>query len=229
MLKSMTGYGSAMGVVGSHRLSVEVKSVNHKYCEVNFRIASAYASLESRVVEMAKNHFKRGRIDVFVRGDYQNGLGAPLHLDVKKLKNFHGELIKASKALKISPNIDLNTLLAFPQMVMVEEEEDLNRFWKGLEALLKKAFSNLEKMRNREGKGISSFLMEQLKFLAKEVKWIEGKVPKTVQGHQEHLEDRIKKITQNLELDPIRLAQEVAYFVDRTDISEELQRLDDHI
>lgn len=229
MLKSMTGYGSAMGPVGNHRLSVEVKSVNHKYCEVNFRISSAYASLESRVVELAKNFFKRGRIDVFVRGNYQNGLGAPLHLDLKKIKSFHGELLKASKELKISSNIDLNTLLAFPQMVLVEEEEDLHRFWTGLEELLKKAFLNLEKMRRREGKGILTFLKGQLQLLAKEVRWIEKAVPKTVKWHRDRLEERIQKITQNLELDPIRLSQEVAYFVDRTDISEELQRLGDHI
>jgi len=229
MPKSMTGYGQAQGKIGDRRISVEVKSVNHKFCEINYRVSSSYTALESRAVALAKNFFRRGRIDIFVRDEHQNGMGLPVKIDIPKLKTFHQQLTRAAKSLKIPPEVDLKTLLSFPQMFLVEEEENLEKFWEGLKKLLTKAFESMEKMRQREGKAIGQFLKTQLVFTRMEIKKIEKAIPDTVKGHQTHLEDRIKKLANNIELDPIRLSQEVAYFVDRTDISEELQRLMHHI
>lgn len=227
MPKSMTGYGQAQGPVLGRRLTVEVKSVNHKFCEVNLRISSSYASLEPRAVELAKKYFKRGRIDIFVRDEKQNGSGANLQIDLKKLKAFHKQLQDSAKALKISPDIDLKTLLSFPQLFLTEED-DLEKFWLGLKGLLDKAFQKMETMREKEGSAIAKFLKGQLEFLNTHAKKITHLVPKTVQMHQDHLTQRIEKLTRNLELDPQRLIQEIAYMVDRTDISEELQRLAHH-
>lgn len=227
MPKSMTGYGQAQGPVLGRRLTLEVKSVNHKFCEVNLRIASTYASLEPRAVEMAKKYFKRGRIDIFVRDEKQNGTGAGLEIDLKKLKTFHSQLQKSAKALKIPSEVDLKTLLSFPQFFLVQED-DLEEFWQGMGPLLERSFKKLDAMRKKEGRAIAKFLKEQLAFLESHMKTIIKMVPKTVKHHRDHLRLRVEKLTENLELDPQRLIQEIAYMVDRTDISEELQRLSHH-
>jgi uncharacterized protein (TIGR00255 family) len=225
MAKSMTGFGQARGKIQGRRVSIELKSVNHKYCEVNLRIPSRYFILEPRIAELIKKYFQRGRIDVFVRDEGFSGNQAPLRIDRQKLKEFYRELRGAATALNLKSPIDMNTLLGFPHMFLVEEEEDSEKYWSGLRPLLKESLNSLDKMRVKEGGGITSFLSQQLKLLDQEIQQIERNVPAILNNHQVQLRERIAKLTQDIQLDSNRLAQEAAHFVDRTDISEELQRL----
>jgi uncharacterized protein (TIGR00255 family) len=228
MPKSMTGFGQARGKIRGRRVSIELKSVNHKYCEVNLRIPSRYFSLEPRVAELAKTYFQRGRIDIYVRDDGFSGNEAPVRIDREKLKGFYRELKGAARALKLAGTIDMNTLLGFPHMFLVEEEEDLGKYWSGLQPLLKKALQSLDKMRLKEGGGIAAFLSQQLKILDQEIGQIEKNIPEILTHHQGLLQERLKRLAKDIELDPQRLAQEVAHFVDRTDVSEEVQRFKAH-
>jgi uncharacterized protein (TIGR00255 family) len=228
MAKSMTGFGQARGKIRGRRVSIELKSVNHKYCEVNLRIPSRYFILEPRVAELTKTYFQRGRIDIFVRDEGLNNHDAPLHIDRKKLKGFYRELKEAAKALGLGGSIDMNTLLGFPHMFLVEEEEDLEKYWAGLRSLLKSALDSLDKMRLKEGSGITAFFSQQLKILDHEIQAIETEIPAILTSHQVQLQERLSKLNKDLDLDPQRVAQEVAHFVDRTDISEEVQRFKAH-
>jgi uncharacterized protein (TIGR00255 family) len=228
MPKSMTGFGQARGKVRGRRVSLELKSVNHKYCEVNLRIPSRYFILEPRVAELTKSYFQRGRIDIFVRDDGFSGSEVPVRIDRGKLKGFYRELKGAAKALGLESSIDMNTLLGFPHMFLVEEEEDLEKYWSGLRPLLKTALTALDRMRLKEGGGIASFLSQQLKILEREIQQIETSIPETLAHHQGLLRERLGKLAVDIQLDPNRLAQEVAHFVDRTDVSEEVQRFKAH-
>lgn len=229
MVKSMTGYGVWNGKIGPKRISIETKSVNHKFCEVNLRIFPRYSSLEGPIVEFAKSYFNRGRVDIFIRD--QSGIEghAPAKIDTDRLKEYHQKLKRVAKNLNLDSKINLDTLLSLPQVVVPEEEEDLEKFWRKLRVGIKSAFDSLEKMRNKEGKSIGIFLEKQIRVMLKEIKSIEILVPKNVKIHQGNLEERIRKLASSVEFDEQRLAQEIAYFVDRTDISEELQRLKQHI
>jgi uncharacterized protein (TIGR00255 family) len=228
MAKSMTGFGQARGKIRGRRVSIELKSVNHKYCEVNLRLPSRYFILEPRIAELTKNYFQRGRIDIFVRDEGFSGNEGPVRIDRKKLKEFFRELKGAAKALDLESTIDINTLLAFPHMFLVEEEEDLEKYWVGLRPLIKAALDALDKMRLKEGGGISLFLSNQLKILGQEIQKIEKDIPGTLSNHQNQLQERLNKLTKDIPLDTNRLAQEIAHFVDRTDVSEEVQRFKAH-
>ena len=228
MIKSMTGYGIAQGKVGDRRVVVETKSVNHKFCEVNLRLSPRFSFLEGKISEAAKIYFSRGRIDILVKEEPGAVREAPARVDLAKLKAYHKTLKEAAKSLKIGEDVSLNVLLTLPDVVITDEEEDLEKIWKQLDVLLKKSFIALEKMREREGEGILRFLKSEIGVLDREVKAVVGRVPENVEHHQRQLKERIAKLAQGVELDPQRLAQEVAYFVDRTDISEELQRLQQH-
>lgn len=228
MIKSMTGYGIAQGKVADRRVVVETKSVNHKFCEVNLRLSPRFSFLEGKISEAAKAYFSRGRIDILVKEEPGAVRDAPARVDLVKLKAYHKVLKEAAKALKISDEVGLDVLLTLPEVVVTDEEEDLEKTWKQLDGLLKKSFGALEKMREHEGEGILTFLKSEIAVLDREVKGVISQIPDNVGHHRQQLQERIAKLAQGVELDPQRLAQEVAYFVDRTDISEELQRLQQH-
>ncbi len=228
MLKSMTGFGVVQGTVGGRRVVVETKSVNHKFCEVNLRISQRYAPLEGRIIEFTKSYFSRGRIDVLLRDEPHQAATAGAKIDLEKLKAYQKSLKAAAKTLKISEEVSLSTLLSLPQVVLTEEEEDLEKTWGQIQPLLKTSFIELEKMRKKEGISLAKFLKDQLGALEDEVVRIERKIPESIQAHRQQLTDRIQKMINGHEVDPQRLAQEVAYFVDRSDISEELDRLKSH-
>ncbi len=228
MLKSRTGYGVVQGKVGSKHVVVESKSVNHKFCEVNLRLSTRYAPLEGRIIEYTKTFFSRGRIDVLIRDEpHSSDLGLA-KIDLKKLEAYHQTLKKAAKQLKLRDDIGISTLLTLPEVVVVQEEEDLEKTWTSLKPLLKTSFEGLEKMRKKEGASTAGFLLEQTEILQKEIAWIEKRIPENVESHRKNMLERIGKIVDGVTVDPQRLAQEVAYFVDSSDISEELFRLSTH-
>jgi len=229
MIKSMTGYGMARGKVGSRSIVVEAKSVNHKFCEISPHIPSRFSGLETRIIDFTRTFFKRGRVDVYVRDEPSPDAHDSVKIDIPLLKAYYKELKRAAKALKLSSEINLETLLTFPQVVLTDEVEDLEKAWRKIKSLMKAACESLQKMRAREGAAIGRFFDQQLGVLLKESKAIESLVPSNVKNFQKQLEDRIHRLYADTELDSHRLAQEVAYFVDRTDISEELHRLKHHV
>ncbi len=229
MIKSMTGYGIVQGKVGGRRVVIETKSVNHKFCEVNLRLSQRFSVLEGKIAEAAKSFFSRGRIDILVKEEaVQPGEGS-VRIDVARLKDYHKGLKAAAQALKLPGDIRLETLLTLPEVLITEEPVDLESLWRQLESLLKKSFIALEKMRQKEGLAIAKFFRDELQSLSGEVRAVEKVVPDNVEHHRRQLNERVARLASGVELDPQRLAQEVAYFVDRTDISEELQRLKHHI
>jgi len=228
MLKSMTGFGVVQGKVSGKRVVVETKSVNHKFCEVNLRLSQRYSPLEGRIVEFTKSFFTRGRIDILLREEPHQASVGIARIDLAKLKAYQKTLKSAARALKLKEEPSLSTLLGLPEVVVTEEIDDLGKIWEEVHTLLKESFVSLEKMRKKEGAGLTEFLQEQLRDLGREAQKIEKEVPVNIENHQKTLSERIQKLTLGIDVDPQRLAAEVAYFVDRSDISEELQRLNSH-
>lgn len=228
MLKSMTGYGQAQGKVTTRRLQIAIKSVNYKYCEVHTRLPNAYSNWERQIAQVAKTYIKRGRLDISIREETTTAAPLSLKVDRSRLKALHQELSQAAKSCRIPAELNLKDLLGFNQVFVVEKDIPKN-VWSDLNKLLQQALQSLERMRTKEGKSTETFLKTQLKLLAQSTKWIQHQVPKILKDYQNQLEERIAKLTQNISVDPQRLSQEVAFFVDRTDISEELDRLQAHI
>jgi len=229
MIKSMTGYGIVQGKVGGRRVVIETKSVNHKFCEVNLRLSQRFSVLEGKIAEAAKSFFSRGRIDILVKEEAVQPGEGNARIDLDRLKAYHKSLKAAALALKLPGDLRLETLITLPDVLITEEPLDLESLWRQLESLLRKSFVALEKMRQKEGLAIAKFFRDELKFLSGEVQAVEKIVPGNVEHHRQQLNERVARLASGVELDPQRLAQEVAYFVDRTDISEELQRLKHHI
>lgn len=227
-MKSMTGYGTGEFKGKYKQFSFEVKTVNHRFCEVNLRLPPRFYHFEGELTEFTKKHFKRGRIDIFIRESGSNNRGR-VRIDESQLEHYLKVMQKFNKKLKSKETPRLEYLLNLPHVVILEDnEEDLKVLLNHFKKTLSTVFEKVEKMREKEGGGVRKDLEFRLDLIKNHIQIIEQKIPEIISDYQSRLKDRIEKLSQQSP-DEWRLAQEVAYFVDRTDVAEELQRLESHL
>jgi uncharacterized protein (TIGR00255 family) len=227
-MKSMTGYGLGEARYQSKKITFEVKTVNHRFCEVNLRLPSRFYPLEAELSEFTKKAFSRGRIDIFIRESGGNNRGR-VKIDETQLTRYLKILKDLTHKTKARESLRPEALLTLPHVIVFEEEEeDLKEVLALFKQALEKVFTKVEKMREKEGEGLKDDFVKRLDLIADYSQRIEEKIPELLEDYQNRLKDRIAKLTQQ-NPDEWRLAQEVAYFVDRTDVSEELQRLKSHV
>ncbi len=227
-MKSMTGYGTGEFKSQLRQFSFEVKTVNHRFCEVNLRLPSRFYHFEGELSEFTKKYFKRGRVDIFIRESSSSHRGK-VRIDEPQLGEYFKVIQKFNKRFKIKETPRLDVLLSLPHVVLLDdEEEDFRILLAQFKKTLSQVFLKVEKMREKEGEGVKKDLEQRLQSLETYVHSIEARVPEIIEDYQVRLKERISKLSQQSP-DEWRLAQEVAYFVDRTDVSEELQRLQSHL
>lgn len=227
-MKSMTGYGTGEFKGKYKQFSFEVKTVNHRFCEVNLRLPPRFYHFEGELTEFTKKHFKRGRIDIFIRESGSNHRGR-VKIDELQLDHYLKVIQKFNKKLKSKEVPRLEHLLNLPHVVILEDnEEDLKVLLNHFKKTLSDVFEKVDKMREKEGEGVRKDFEYRLNIIKGHVKAIAQKIPEIILDYQNRLKDRIEKLSQQSP-DEWRLAQEVAYFVDRTDVAEELQRLESHL
>ena len=229
-MKSMTGFGTAQFKLGAKKVIIEAKSVNHKFCEINVRLPARFGVLESKVFELAKSFFTRGRIDIFFKDEINGAKNHPVHLDVRQIKQYLTQLKNLKTQLKLPGEIDLDVLLRLPNVIVAEEEANVEAHWDIIKKALLKSFKELEKMRLHEGQNLSKAYGNYLNQIEASISEIETYIPENLEQYEKKLEERLAKLNPSeIALDPSRLAQEIAFYVDRSDVAEELVRLKSHI
>jgi uncharacterized protein (TIGR00255 family) len=225
----MTGFGAGKATIGDEELSVEVKSVNHKFCEVKGRLPRELAALEATVVKQVKERISRGAVEVTVRRQPSAGATSAPVVDLGLAKEYlraYGELAQAL-GLRLEPRVEL--IAQQPGVMRVEERgpklEDAQR---ALEQALEQALTALTAMREREGQALRVDLQGRLATVARLRAELELQAPQAVQAYKARLEERIAELLGAAEIDAQRLAQEVALFAERTDVAEEMARLSSH-
>jgi uncharacterized protein (TIGR00255 family) len=227
-MKSMTGFGRGEFRWKSSRIRIEVKTLNHRFCEVNLRLPGRFYPLEAELSEFAKKNFDRGRIDIFVR-EMSSNHRSGIKIDETQLNRYLKILKDLGRRLKYSHPPTPETLISLPQVIVVQdEEEDVVKSLGVFKSTLTKIFQSVEKMREKEGEGLKKEFLTRLDLVADYVQRVEEMIPRLIQDYQTRLHERIAKLTQQ-NPDEWRLAQEVAHYVDRTDVSEEIQRLKSHL
>lgn len=227
-MKSMTGYGMGEFKWKNGKITFEVKSVNHRFCEVNLRLPNRFYPLEAALIEFSRNSFSRGRIDIFIRESGGRRRGK-VRVDQEQLDQYLQVLKKMQREMKGAPPPQLENLLSLPQVIVVEEEEeDLQKVLDFFKKSLKQIFSKVEEVREKEGERVKKAFLEHLDKISEAIQQTEQKIPEMIREHQARLKEKIAKLVDQTP-DEWRLAQEVAYFVDRTDVSEEIQRLGSHL
>lgn len=232
MVKSMTGFGRASSAEGSEKnFSIEIKSVNHRYLDVNIRMPKTFISLEEKMRRLISEKLSRGKVDVFINfKDYSKAQGmAKVNLE------FARSYAKCLDYLKeefkdLEDDIKLSMIAKHPDVIVIEEkEEDLEKLWNDIKIVLEKSIDSIVDMRLNEGEKLAQDILDKSSKIESLVNFIESKSSIIVENYRVKLKDRIKELLGDIEIDEARLATEVIIFADKATIDEEIIRLKSHI
>lgn len=230
MLSSMTGFGSGRAVAGDEEIAVELKSLNHKFCEVKARLPRELQALEPVIVKAVKDRLARGAVEVTVRRSAMAQSGNVPQVDTTLAKEYRRAMSELARAVGVDDAPRLEHFLNVPGLIRLEERTaNLADAETALLQALEVALSALQKMRKVEGEGLEHDLRTRLAFVEKLAKEVATLSPQSVNDYRARLEERIAELSRGVTLDAQRLAQEVAYFAERTDIAEEMTRLSSHV
>ena len=225
----MTGYGRGDADYAGAKFSVELNSVNRKQSDIVMNLPRDLAALEPRIRQAINEKISRGRMNVLVVM-HQGANGAALALDTALARSYHEAMLTLQKELSAPGEITIGTILQAPGVMRSPEQSiDADDAWPVVQRALGIALSELIKMREREGKHLAKDLIHRLKTLRKEIKEIRALYPDVVKKYRTALRERLEKAGLDLPLEDERLLKEVTIFADRSDISEELTRLESHL
>lgn len=229
MIASMTGYGRAEAPFGDLRVTVEVRSVNHRFCEVAARLPRSLSAYETRFRKVIQNRVARGRVDVTVN----TGGDRPVKrvaVDLELARQYCDAYRSVKAELGLTGEVSVEAVIAARDVLTyVEPEVDPSALAEHVEGLIGKALDGLEGMRREEGATIARDVEERLRHVATALDRVAGRAPHVTAEYATRLRARAGALTGGLDIDPVRLAQEVALYAERSDYTEEVTRIRSHL
>lgn len=231
MIKSMTGFGRSEYSDGKRNIVVEIKSVNHRYSDITFKMPRRYSFAEDRLKSTVKDIARRGKIDVSIMVENITEEDTNIRLNTMVARQYYNNLRELQAEFGIGGEITLQFLAAMPDvMKAVPDLEDEEEIYKSLEKPVMEAAKKLDEMRILEGAKLAEDIIKRGEYIRERVKEIETRSPEVTKLYAEKLRDRIKElIGSNVTIPEDRILVEAAIFADKCSIAEELVRLDSHI
>ena len=230
-MKSMTGYGKGMVAGDDFSVSVDLKTVNNRFLDIHLRVGSELASLEPSIKKRITSRLSRGRVDVTV--SLERAAQVAYELNRPLIAGYINALKQLQQDFNIAGELDINVLARIPGALQPARNGIDERVIAGLEQALDQALDELEKMREQEGEALKTELRDRVRKIEALVPVIEASAAGLADAYRLRLQKRIGELLnrggQIVEVDPARLAQEVAYLADRSDVSEEMVRLRSHL
>ena len=231
MIRSMTSFGRSNSEEGKKRVfTVEMKSVNSRYLDVNIRMPKSIISLEEEIRKMISNSLNRGKVDVFINiKNYNEGAGVP-KVDINLAQGYLQCLKEIEEKLNIKNDISVMQIARFPEVItMIEEEDKIDEIWEELKPLISSSLDMMINMREVEGEKLKEDILikiNQIEELVSKVEEFADSIPKVF---KQKLEERLKDLLGNVEVDENRIATEVCILADKATVDEEIIRLNSHI
>jgi uncharacterized protein (TIGR00255 family) len=230
MVRSMTGYGQGEAQAPGGVCVVEVRSLNHRYCEIAVRTPRGFAAIENRIRETVRSRFSRGRFDVHVTVDFATVSARRIVIDYALARQLYLTLTDLGRELGLSGQVNLSTLLELREITRVEENEHhVEDLWPALQQALEIAVANLQTMRVAEGEALGRDILQRLHLIGAWLEQIKHRLPALLIEYRQKLEARISRLFGDVEIDPTRLAQEMIFYAERSDVTEEMTRLHTHL
>ncbi len=225
----MTGYGRGQSTYEGNKFSVELNSVNRKQSDVNVTLPRELSELEPRVRDVINSEVSRGRLNVVIALHHSGASAQKLALDTELARNYFRAMQDLQQDLGAAGEITIDTILRAPGVLrMADEEIQIDDAWPHVEKALKEALHELVAMREREGKHLAKDLIKRLKVVREAVRKIREIQPSVVTKYRQSLHERIQRAGIEISLDDERLVREVIFFAEKSDVTEELTRLDSH-
>ncbi len=231
MIKSMTGFGRSEYTDGKRSIIVEIKSVNHRYSDITFKMPRRYSFAEDKLKGTVKDIARRGKLDVSIMVENITEDDTNVKLNTMVAKQYYDNLRELQKAFDVGGDITLQFLSTLPDvMKAIPDVEDEDAIFKSLEIPVLGAAKKLDEMRTLEGAKLAEDIIMRGELIRGYVKEIETRSPEVTKAYTEKLRDRIKELIGNNVTPPEdRILLEAAIFADKCSITEELVRLDSHI
>jgi uncharacterized protein (TIGR00255 family) len=230
MAKSMTGYGRGESLLEGKKINIEIRSTNHRFCDVSLKLPRRFSPLEADIKKLITSRASRGKIDMSMQFEnseeetYNFAINLPLAKALCKL------LETLQQELNLSGKIDLSTLLLFRDIIAPEKDSpNTPSDWDGLEPAIEQALASLQQMQELEGAEITADMRGRLGSIRQWIEHIESIFPQSLAEREQALRERISKWCAGVDLDAGRMAQEIAYIADKSDITEEITRAKSHI
>lgn len=228
---SMTGYGQSVIDVNHYRIKVEMKSFNHRFSEIMVRMPRQLFQFEDQIKKVIQSHIYRGKVDIFVNIEGQDLVKKNLHVDWDLLDQYLQLANKVKERVGMNSELKIQDLLFQEQIVSIDEEDAKD---KEIPTLLLKATENavqkLMEMRIQEGNSLKEDLSNRIKNMETKIHSLKSYAPNVAQMYRERLKKRVQEFLDGkLEVDESRMLTEVAIYADKSNIDEELTRLNSHI
>ena len=229
MIQSMTGFGRSEFFAGTRQITVEIKSINHRYSEFSIKLPRKYAPLEERVRQRLAKAVSRGKVDVFIKAEEREGSEQEMNIDKALAAKYHEKIQELSRLLELPMDLSVTRLIELPGVMRIQEAaEEPEEVWQQLSVPLEEALAHLLEMRQREGEGLAKDFFARLDYLEELRDRLLARAPLVVEQYRQKLSARIAELMGQLPVEENRLVQEVAMFADRASVDEELVRLESH-
>lgn len=228
-IKSMTGYGRYESVDAEKKVVIDLRSVNHRYCDINVKISRMYGYLEDKIKDYVGKRVHRGKIDVSVYFESYVCQNKAVSLDKGLLKNYYEVLSEIQSECNLESKIGLSDLTRFSDIFITrQEEQDQDAIWAVIAEALEKAVDDFEAMREREGARMAADLREKAQNVLSELAKVEELAPKLSEEYAARLRERMKEFLADTPVDEPRFMTEVALMADKLCVNEEIVRLKSH-
>jgi uncharacterized protein (TIGR00255 family) len=227
-MRSMTGFGLGEAPLSAGKLAVEIRGVNHRFLDVRVRFSRELGDLAGFVEQLARERLARGRYEVAMRVDGML-LGAPV-LDRDRARSAYRALCELRDELAPTADVPLSLLASIPDLFVSSVDREIERLRQAARVAFDAAAAALDAMRSREGSALRNDLVKRLEHVRRLAEAIERRAPDVVDSHRRRLRERADRLRAAIEIDvdATRLEQEIALFAERSDVCEELTRLDSH-
>ena len=229
MIKSMTGFGRAQKTLNGMDITIEIKSVNHRYYEFSSRVTRGYGFLEDRIKNYLQTRVVRGKIDVYVDIQTIDAVSSEIIVNHSLAESYVNALKELATTYQVKDDLSASSLARYPDVFTVHRAAaNEDEVWEYVRPVLREAADRFVAMREAEGQRLRADIESRMRTILMNVEEIEKRSPQTVKEYQEKLLARINELIGDVQIDPQRILTEAAIFADRVAVAEETVRLRSH-
>ncbi|MFV0519872.1 MAG: YicC/YloC family endoribonuclease [Lachnospirales bacterium] len=233
MMKSMTGFGSHEMFIDNRRFSVEIKSVNHKYCEITIKLPRFLNEFEHKFRQILKDNISRGKVDVYINFETFSENDYKITFNEQLGDIYYKQLTAIKDRYSLQKEISIDDILKLPDILKSEKSLDdeslLNVLYENFEKTLNLALDNFISMRSNEGKKLENDIIEKLGGFKEILEKIEDIYPSIINEYKENITKKVEELLNSTDIDETRILTEVMLYSDKACIDEEITRLYSHL
>ena len=230
MIKSMTGFGHGEYAIDSEKVTVEIKSVNHRYLDLNLKLPKKFSAFENQIRNRLKTDLSRGKVDLYVCYESSADRNYSIQYNPLIASEYYNNLKQMAQDLGLSEDITATRLAQFPDVFEIRETgADEDQLWDLLSHALDLALEQFIENRENEGARLKEDLLDKLSQMEEQVAFIESRSPQILEEYKERLRRKIEELLEDRQIDENRIAMEVTLYADKICVDEEIVRLKSHI